>query len=96
MVDRLGFFAASITRKLFPRRPDCIFSSLYRPHLPNNEELWQVFSDDESICVFIQNEPYNLKEIISLKNNKIPKGLTPLESLFSTSDVSNNKYFNEE
>jgi hypothetical protein len=96
MADRLVVFAASPTRKLLPQRPDCTFLSLYRPHIPNNEESWQVFPDDESICAFIQNEPYNPKEIISLEDNKIPKGLNPLESSFSTSDVSNNKDHKEE
>jgi hypothetical protein len=54
------------------------------------------FPDDESICAFIRNEPYKPMEIISLENNKIPKGLTPLESSFSTSDVSNSKDRKEE
>jgi hypothetical protein len=53
MVDRLDFFAASPTRKLIPQRPDCTFLSLFRPNIPNNEESWQVFPNDESICSFI-------------------------------------------
>jgi ribonuclease HI len=40
MADRLVVFAASPTRKLFPQRPDCMFMSLYRPHLPDNVESW--------------------------------------------------------
>jgi hypothetical protein len=32
-----------------------------------------------------------MKEIISLEDNKFPKGLTPLESSFSSSDVGNKK-----
>jgi hypothetical protein len=64
---------------------------MFRPHIPNNEESWQVILDDEIICVFIQNELFNPKEIISLEDNKIPKGLNPLEIPFFTSDVSNNK-----
>jgi hypothetical protein len=96
IVDRLVVFATSPTRKLLPQRTDCTFLSLYRPHIPNNEESWQVFLDDESICSFIQNGPYKPKEIISLEDNKIPKGLTHLESSFSTSDVSNNKDHKEE
>jgi hypothetical protein len=59
-------------------------------------ESWQVCPDDEGICAFILNEPYKPKEIISLENNKIPKGLTPLESSFSTSDVRNTKNNKEE
>jgi hypothetical protein len=96
MADRLVVFAASPTRQLLPQRPDCTFMSLYRPHLPDNVESWQVFPDDEGICAFIQNEPYKPKEIISLENNKLPKGLTPLESSFSMSDVSNKENNKEE
>jgi hypothetical protein len=70
--------------------------SLYHPHFPDNIESWQVFSDDESICAFLQNEPLKKKEIISLEDNKFPKGLTPLESSFSSSDVSNQKKSIEE
>jgi hypothetical protein len=67
------------------------FCLLYRPHLPNNVESWQVFPDDEGICAFLQNDLYKPKEIISLEDNKIPKGLTPLESSFSMSDVGKKK-----
>jgi ribonuclease HI len=89
MADRLAVFAASPTRQLLPHRPDCTFQSLYRPHIPDNIESWQVFPNDESICAFIQNEPFKPREIISIEDNKIPKGLTPLESSFSSSDVGN-------
>jgi hypothetical protein len=41
-------------------------------------------SDDEGICAFLQNEPYMRKEVVSIENDKFPKGLTPLESSFST------------
>jgi hypothetical protein len=53
MADRLVVFAASPIRQLLPQRPDCTFMSLYRPHLPDNVESWQVCSDDEGICAFI-------------------------------------------
>jgi ribonuclease HI len=56
MTDRLVVFVASPTRKLLPQRPDCTFQSLYRPHIPDNVESWQVFPNDEGICAFIQNE----------------------------------------
>jgi hypothetical protein len=72
-----------------------MFLSLYRPHLPDNVESWKVFIDDEGICAFLQNEPYKPKETISLENDKIPKGLTPLESSFSMSDARN-KEINKE
>jgi ribonuclease HI len=89
MADRLAVFAASPTRKILPQRLDCTFQYLCRPHIPDNVESWQVFPSDESICAFIQNEPYKPKEIISMEDKKIPKGLTPIESLFSSSDVGN-------
>jgi ribonuclease HI len=96
MDDRLVVFAASPTRQLLPHRPDCTFQSLYRPHIPDNIESWQVFPNDESICAFIQNEPFKPKEIISIEDDKIPKGLTPLESSFSSSDVGNKEKQKEE
>jgi hypothetical protein len=96
MDDQLVVFAASPNRQLLPQRPDCTFQSLYRPHIPDNIESWQVFPSDESICAFIQNEPYKPKEIISMEDNKIPKGLTPLESSFSSSDVGNKEKHKEE
>jgi hypothetical protein len=52
-------------------------------------EAWQVFPIDEIICAFLKNEPLNKNEIISLDENKFPKGLTPLEGYFSTNDASN-------
>jgi hypothetical protein len=51
---------------------------------------------DESIYAFIQNELLKKKEIISLEENKFPKGLTPLENSFSSSDVGNKKNIEEE
>jgi hypothetical protein len=74
-----------------------VHSCLYIVHIfLNNVESWQVFPDDESICAFLQNEPIKRKEIISLEDNKFPKGLTPLESSFSSSDVGNKKNKEEE
>jgi hypothetical protein len=96
MANRLAVFAASPNQQLLPQRPDCTFQSLYRPHIPDNKESWQVFPSNESICSFIQNEPYKPKEIISMEDNKIPKGLTPLESSFSSSDVGNKEKHKEE
>jgi ribonuclease HI len=74
MDDRLDVFIASPNRKLLPQRPDYTFQSSYHPHIPDNIESWQVFPSDESIYAFIQNEPYKPKEIISMEDNKIPKG----------------------
>jgi ribonuclease HI len=96
MDDRLVVFAASSNQQIPPHRPDCTFQSLYHPHILDNIESWQVFPNDESICDFIQNEPYKPKEIISIDDNKIPKGLTPLESSFSSSNVGNKEKQKEE
>jgi hypothetical protein len=96
MADRLAIFVASLNQQLLPQRTDCTFQSLYRPHIPDNIESWQVFPSDESICAFIQNEPYIPKEIISMEDNKIPKGLNPLESSFSSSGVGNKEKNKEE
>jgi ribonuclease HI len=70
MADILSIFAASPTQKLLPQRPDCTFQSLYCAHVPDNVESWEVFPSYESICAFIQNEPYNPKEIISMEYKK--------------------------
>jgi hypothetical protein len=69
---------------------------LYHPHFRDSVESWQVFPDDESICAFLQNEAWKGKEIITLEDNKFPKGLNPLESSFSSSDVENKKENEEE
>jgi ribonuclease HI len=87
MVDRLIVFADSPTRQLLPQILDFTFQSLYHPHIPDNVESWKVFPNDKNICAFIQNEPYNPKEIISMEDNKVMKGLTPLEISFSSSDI---------
>jgi ribonuclease HI len=81
MVDRLTVFVASPNQKIIPHRSDCTFQSLYSPQIPDNIESWQAFPNDDNIFSFIQNEPFKYKEIISIQYNKIPKGLTPLESL---------------
>jgi ribonuclease HI len=96
MDDRLAVFATSPTRQIFPERTDCTLQSLYRPHSPDNVESWHVFPSDEGICAFIQNEPFRPKEIISIEDDKFPKGLTPLESSFLSSDVSNKVIHKEE
>jgi hypothetical protein len=36
-----------------------------------------------------KNEPLKKKKIISLEDDKFPKGITPLENSFSSSDVGN-------
>jgi ribonuclease HI len=96
MDDMLVVFPASPTQQLLPQIHDCTFQSLYRPHIPANVESLQVFPSDESICSFIQNEPYKPKKIISMDDKKKLKGLTPLESSFSSSDVGNKEKHKQE
>jgi ribonuclease HI len=96
MADRLAIFVASPNRQFLPHRPDCTFQSLYHPHILDSIKLWKVFHSNERIYDFIQNEPYKLKEIICIEDNKIPKGLNPLESSFSSSDVGNKEKHKEE
>jgi hypothetical protein len=61
IANRLVVFATSPTRQLLPKRPNCTFQSIYRPHIPDSVESWQVFPSDEGICSFIQNEPFKPK-----------------------------------
>jgi ribonuclease HI len=96
MADRLAVFAASPNQQLLPHRPDCAFQSLHHPYIHEKEGSWKAIPNDESICVVIQNEPLEPEEIISVENNEIPEGLTPLESSFSLSVVGNKEKQKEE
>jgi hypothetical protein len=96
MADRIVIFATNPTRKLMPQRPNCTLIYLCCPHFPNNVESWKFFLDDKIVCAFLQNEPIKRKEIISLEDNKFPKGLNPINNSFSSSDVGNKKYIEEE
>jgi hypothetical protein len=96
MVDWLIVFVASPNQQIFPHRPDCAFQSLHHPYIPENEASWKAIPNDEIIFVVIQNEPVKPQEIIPIENNKIPEGLTPLESCFSLSVVVNKEKHKEE
>jgi hypothetical protein len=76
--------------------PDFSFQSLYRPYIPDNVGSWKALSNDERIFSFSQDGPLNPKDIISIENSKVPRGLTPLESSFSLSDVGNKEKQKEE
>jgi ribonuclease HI len=89
MAGRLAIFATSPKKQPLPHRPDCSFQSLYCPYIPDNVESWQALPNNESNCAFIQDEPFKPEEIISIENNKIFEGLTPLEISFSLSDIGN-------
>jgi hypothetical protein len=90
IVDRLVVFAASPTQQLLPCWPDCAFQSLDHSYILDHVGSWKALPGDESICAIIQDEPLKPEEIISTENNRIPDGLTPLESSFSLS-VGGNK-----
>jgi hypothetical protein len=96
MADRLAVFAANPNQQLLPQRPDCAFQSLLRPYIPEKEGSWEAIPNDESIHAAIQNEPLEPKEIVSVENNKILEGLTPLQSSFSLSVVGNKEKRREE
>jgi hypothetical protein len=89
MVDQLVVFAISPNQQFLPHKHDCSFQALSCSYILDSVESWQALPNDERNCAFIQDEPLNPEEIISIENNKIPEGLTPLESLFSSSDVGN-------
>jgi hypothetical protein len=95
IVDRLVVFAASPTQQLSPHWPDCALQSLHRSYISENENFWKAIPNNESICVVSQNEPLKPEKIISVENNEIPEGLTPLEVSFSLS-VGGNKEKEEE
>jgi hypothetical protein len=96
MAGRLAVFETSPNQQLLPHRPDCSFQSLCHSYIPGDVESWQALPNNKSICDFIEDEPLNPEESISMENNKIPEGLSPLESSFSSSDVGNKEEQKEE
>jgi hypothetical protein len=96
MTNRLVVFAASPTRQPLPQRLDCTFQSIYHPHIHDNVESWQVFPSDKGNYAFIQNESFKPKEIISIEDENFPKGVNPLKSSFSLSDVGKKKSHKKE
>jgi ribonuclease HI len=95
IVDRLVVFAASPTQQILPHWPDCAFQYLHHSYISENEELWEAIPNNERSFFVSQNEPLKPEEIISVENNKIREGLTPLEISFSLS-VGGNKEKQEE
>ena len=88
VADNLVVYAACPDKHSLIERPNCSVISLYRPHLPDNEESWQVFDHDESLQAFLTNEEVHDFEMTNLEHKKYPKGLAPLESNFSSADAS--------
>jgi hypothetical protein len=96
VASRLVVFATSPNQQILPHMPDYSFQSLYHPYIHGNVESWQALPNNERNCAFIQDEPFKLEDIISIENNTIHEGLTPLENSFSSSDVGNKKKQKEE
>lgn len=92
VADNLAVYAAHPDRHSLVEKPDCSVISLYHPHLPDNEESWQVFDHDESLQAFLTNEDTHDFEMINLEHNRYPKGLAPLESNFSSADALKNSF----
>jgi len=85
VTDKLALFTSSPSRKLLQERPSVEVISLYRPFLPDNEESWQVFDDDEDIdCFLAENmeDESSPSGIIDLKTTFIPKDWFPLKTGF--------------
>ena len=72
---------------------------LYRYVVPNNMESWQVFNDDKSLQLFLENDKssfehesrgddeHNRSGEVQLKSNIIPPYFVPLEKLFNRHDA---------
>lgn len=88
VVDNLTVYATRPDRDNLVERPNCSVISLYHPHLPDNQESWQVFDHDTSLQDFLTNDEEQDFEVIYLEHNKYPKVLVPLESTLSTNDAS--------
>ena len=48
-------------------KPDCHVVTLYRPHLPNNDESWNLFEEDDTILAFLKYEVREPSKIINLE-----------------------------
>lgn len=74
---------------------------LFKLAVPNNEESWQVFDNDEHIAIFFevqgindeeshkkgnQNQNFDQQGILNINSNYVPKGLIELKSLFTGND----------
>ena len=69
-------------------KPNFPVITLYRPHLPDNDESWQVFEDNDTILAFLKDKVQDPSKSITLEKKKYLKGLAPLEDTFSPSDSS--------
>lgn len=88
IVDVLAMFATRTNMFVRANKLNCHVVTLYRPHLPDNDEFWNIFKDDNMILSFLKDEIHEPSRDINLEQNKYPKVLTPLEDTFSSSDAS--------
>lgn len=93
IVYGLAMYASHLERYDMGNKPDGRIITLYRPHLPNNDEFWKVFEDDDTILSFLKGEAQEALKITNLKKNRYPKGLSALEDTFSPSDSSKTNRF---
>lgn len=88
IADGLAMFTTIPDRFDMANKSDCLVVTLYRPHLLDNDGSWYIFEDDDVILAFLKDEIDKPSKVINLEYNKYPKGLTPLEDTFSSSDAS--------
>jgi ribonuclease HI len=100
VADTLALAGSCFSSDFVKSIEDIQVQILHRPALPDNVDSWQVFDTDEQICRFLQNKEefedlhinHELEEetgnMIQLKTNKIPPGLSVLESMFDSDDAT--------
>ena len=100
IADTLALVGSCFSSNFVRSIKDIQVQILHRPALPDNVDSWQVFDTDEQICRFLQNKEefedlhinHELEEetgnMIQLKTNKIPPGLSALESMFDSDDAT--------
>jgi ribonuclease HI len=100
VADTLALDGSCFTLDFVGFIEDIKVQSLHRHVLPDNVDSWKVFDTDEQICIFLQNKEEfkdlhisheleeETKDIIQLKTNNIPPGLSVLESMFDFNDAT--------
>lgn len=84
LVDKLASYVANEKKNHLRDCPKCPILYTYRPTVPDNDESYKVFENDEQICSFLLDDEQDplCPEVIRLKDNVYPKGLVPSENLF--------------
>lgn len=88
IIDGLSMFTTRPYKFDMANKLDFPVITLYRPHLPNNDESWKFFEEDNTILAFLKDEIHEPSMVINLEHNKYPKGLAPLEDIFSSIHAS--------